>query len=56
MAVLFTKTYGRVLAPRWRALDPRLSEDVVARSSLTLAWRKFERMLDDYIRAQLLAA
>jgi hypothetical protein len=56
VAVLFTKTYGRVLAPRWRALDPRLSEDVVARSSLTLAWRKFERMLDDYIRAQLLAA
>ena len=33
VAVLFTKTYGRVLAPGLSALDPRLPEDVGARSS-----------------------
>lgn len=56
MAVLFTKTYGRVLAPGLSALDPRLPEDAVARSSLTRAWGSFERTLDDYIQAQLIAA
>jgi hypothetical protein len=50
VAVLFTKTYGR------SALDPRLPEDVGARSPLTMAWRSFERTLDDYIQAQLIAA
>jgi len=53
VAVLFTKTYGRVLAPGLSALDPRLPEDVGARSPLTLAWRTLERTLDDYIEAQL---
>jgi hypothetical protein len=55
VAVLFTKTYGRVLAPGLSALDPRLPEDVGARSPLTMAWRTFERVLDDYIQAQLTA-
>jgi hypothetical protein len=52
--VLFTKTYGRVLAPGLSALDPHLPEEVMARSPLTEAWRTFERVLDDYIQAQLL--
>jgi len=55
VAVLFTKTYGRVLAPGLSALDPRLPEDVGARSPLTMAWRTLERTLDDYIQAQLIA-
>ena len=55
VAVLFTKTYGRVLAPGLSALDPRLPEDVRARSPLTMAWRTLERTLDDYIQAQLIA-
>jgi hypothetical protein len=56
VAVLFTKTYGRVLAPGLSALDPRLPEEVGARSPLTRAWGSFERSLDDYIQAQLIAA
>jgi hypothetical protein len=55
VAVLFTKTYGRVLAPGLSALDPRLPEDVVARSPLTMAWRAFEQTLDDYIQGHLIA-
>jgi hypothetical protein len=56
VAVRFTKTYGRVLAPGWSALDLRLPEDLRARSPLTRAWRTFERTLDDYIQAQMIAA
>jgi hypothetical protein len=41
---------------RLSALDLRLPEDVVARSRLTLAWRSFERTLDNYIQAQMIAA
>jgi hypothetical protein len=56
VAVLFTKTYGRVLAPGLSALDPCLPQDVVGRSALTKAWRTFEQILDDYIQGQLIAA
>ena len=56
VAVLFTKTYGRVLAPGLSVLDPRLPQEVVVRSPLTMAWRSFERTLDDYIQARLIAA
>jgi len=55
VAVLFTKTYGRVLAPGLGVLDPRLPEDVAARSSLSTAWRGFERNLDEFIQANLVA-
>ena len=56
VAVLFTKTYGRVLAPGLSALDPRLPEDVTARSGLSTAWRCFEKALDDFIETELIAA
>ena len=56
VAVLFTKTYGRVLAPGLSALDPHLPEELAARSPLTQAWRTFERTLDHYIQLQLIAA
>jgi len=55
VAVLFTKTYGRVLAPGLSTLDPRLPQDVGARIPLTAAWHSFERLLDEYIQAQLTA-
>jgi hypothetical protein len=55
VAVLFSKTYSRVLAPGLSVLDPRLPEDVMARSSLSTAWRSFERNLDDFIQANLIA-
>jgi len=56
VAVLFTKTYGRVLAPGLSALDPRLPEDLAGRSQLAVAWRRFERVLDDFIEEELVAA
>ena len=56
VAVLFTKTYSRVLAPGLSALDPRLPNDVSERSSLATTWRALERVLDDFIETQLVAA
>ena len=56
VAVVFTKTYGRILAPGLSALDPYLPEEVTARSSLSTAWRCFERALDDFMQAQPVAA
>ena len=56
VAVLFTKAYGRVLAPGLSAVDPQLPAELAARSPLTTAWRRLERTLDDFIEAQLIAA
>jgi hypothetical protein len=56
VAVLFTKTYGRVLAPGLGVLDPRLPEDVTRRSPLAVAWHRFESALNDFIAANLVAA
>jgi len=53
--VLFTKAYGRVLAPGLSTLDPSLPEDVAARSAVGTAWRCFDRTLDEFIQAQLTA-
>ena len=55
VAVLFTKTYGRVLAPGLSELDARPPEDVTARCEVGTTWRSFERALDDFIQAQLVA-
>jgi hypothetical protein len=56
VAVLFTKAYGRVLTPGLAALDPRLPEDLTERSPLTLAWRRLDRSLDQFINDGLTAA
>jgi hypothetical protein len=56
VAVLFTKTYRRVLAPGLGVLDPRLPEVVARRSPLAVAWHRFESALDDFIGGRLLAA
>jgi hypothetical protein len=56
VAVLFTKTYGRVLAPGLSALDPRLPEDVKARSGLSTSWHCFEKALADFMETELIAA
>ena len=56
VAVLFTKTYGRVLAPGLGALDPRLPEALTRRSPLAMAWHRFESALDDFIEGNLVAA
>lgn len=56
VTVLFTKTYGRVLAPGLVELDSSLPPDVPRRSPLATAWNQLERALDDYIQRQLTAA
>ena len=52
--MVFTTPYI-VLAPGLSVLDPRLPEDVTARSSLSTAWHGFERNLDDFIQVNLVA-
>jgi len=51
--------YGRVLAPGLEAglsaLDPRLPEDVAARSGVGTAWRCFDRAINAFIQAQMVA-
>ncbi|HET8580078.1 MAG TPA: hypothetical protein VFL31_03690 [Nitrospiraceae bacterium] len=56
VAVLFTKTYGRVLAPGLSMLDPRLPDDVAARNRLSTTWHGFEGALDEFIQENLVAA
>ena len=56
VSVLFTKTYGRVLAPGLSTLDPGLPEDVKARSGFSIAWRCFEKALDDFMQAAMVAS
>jgi len=53
LAVLFTETYGRVLAPGLGVLDPRLPDAVAGRSPLAVAWHRFESALDDFIKGSL---
>src|SRR5262249_4521035 len=56
VAVLFTKTYGRVLAPGLTALDPRLPDDVMTPHPLAVAWRRLDREFDHFVQLQLIAA
>jgi hypothetical protein len=56
VAVLFTKTHGRVLTPGLAVMDVTLADDIAARSPLALAWRELHRTLDDFIDAGLAAA
>ena len=56
VAVLFTKTYGRVLAPGLAALDPRLPAELSKRSPLATAWRQLDRTLDLFIADGVAAA
>lgn len=56
VAVLFTKTYSRVLAPGLGSLDPRLPEAIVRRSPLAVAWRGLETTLESFIHDGLVAA
>jgi hypothetical protein len=56
VAVLFTKTYGRVLAPGLALVDPILPHNITRRSPLAVAWRALEHALDDFTRRSLIAA
>jgi hypothetical protein len=56
VAVLFTKAYGRVLAPGLALMDPALANDIARRSPLATAWRTLERTLNDFTQRSLVAA
>lgn len=56
VAVLFTKTYGRVLTPGLTLLDLSLPSDIAQRSPLSRSWRHFNTTLDRFIDHQMLAA
>jgi hypothetical protein len=56
IAVLFTKTYGRVLTPGLTGLSPGLPSDLARRSPLATAWRQLDHALDQHITAGLAAA
>jgi hypothetical protein len=55
VAVLFTKAYGRVLAPGLAALDPRLPPELRRRTPLATAWRQLDHTLDQFITDALTA-
>jgi hypothetical protein len=56
VAVLFTKTYGRLLAPGLTALDPQLPEDPAASRPVAVAWRNLNRTLDQFMESAFVAA
>lgn len=56
VAVLFTKTYSRILAPGLTALDGDLPAGVAPRSRLATTWRRFEGALDEFMQRGLIAA
>ena len=56
VAVLFTKVYGRVLAPGLAELDPRLPTDLARHRDLAQAWRQLDRTLNQFTNAALTAA
>jgi hypothetical protein len=56
VAVLFTKTYGRVLAPGLALVDPALPDEIARRSPLATAWRTLDRALDDFTARSMVAA
>ena len=56
VAVLFTKTYNRILAPGLSTLDPQLPADLVQRSPLATAWRSLDHALDKFIQHGVAAA
>lgn len=49
VAVLFTKTYGRVLTPGLAVMDIGLAPEVTGRSQLSRAWGQLQRILDQFI-------
>ena len=55
-SVLFTKAYGRLLAPGLSVLDPNLPDEIAKRSPLAAAWRTLQRALDDFAEQSIVAA
>jgi len=56
VAVLFTKTYCRILTPGLAVLDNTLPSEIASRSQLGTAWNHFEQALAKYLEHALVAA
>jgi hypothetical protein len=56
LAVFLTKTYTRIVNPSLAELDPKLPEQISARSALARGWRSFEQALDERIKEAAIAA
>jgi hypothetical protein len=56
VAVLFTKTYGRVLTPGLAALNPQLPPDLVKRNPLATARHQLDHTPEQFITNRLAAA
>jgi hypothetical protein len=56
IAVLFTKTYTRIVNPSLAELDPQLPPEIARRAPLARAWRDFETALEDRIRRTAITA
>jgi hypothetical protein len=55
-AVLFAKTYARIVTPSLAELDPTFPEEIAQRSRLARSWRSFEHALQARITDAALAA
>ena len=51
IAVLFTKTYVRILNPSLAELDPTLPDEIADHHPLARAWRAYEHALDQRVVA-----
>lgn len=56
VAVLFTKTHERVLAPGLTALNVELPEEITRRHPLATAWKSLETKLSQFMDKAMLAA
>jgi hypothetical protein len=56
IAVLFTKTYTRIVNPSLAELDPRLPDPIARNTALGNPWRQFQHALDDRIKQAAIAA
>jgi len=54
--VIFTKAYGRILAPVLTYLDPALPADLAKQHTLATAWRTLDRELDRFVTGGVAAA
>ena len=56
IAVLFTKTHGRLLGRGLALLDPSLPGSIAKRHPLSIAWRQLDAALADFFAQELIAA
>lgn len=56
VAVLFLKAHGRILGSGMALVDAALPDDIARGSPLSVAWRRLDACLDDFLERQIIAA